>query len=201
MALSTQGALTSQKIWLNLEIKRSIHHREIWFDITIVSGLLTPIHYLAKQRQYMYTYCSRPKLQPWSRFQVGKHTFVVVGRHHSQILLTMAILRDVVMYFIPTPGRGRMICPWNRWFLIDDVCFKKKQIFFSRPKMFQCHIQSIQWRTCWRRAWCLQVSCNGLSIGTSPSNHISPATFLLTQRVTKASWVGNHRGWHALGLG
>ena len=108
MALSTQGALTSQKIWLNLEIERSIHHREIWFDITIVSGLLTPIHYLAKQRQYMYmyTYCSRPTLQPWSRFQVGKHTFVVVGRHHSQILLSMAILRDVVMYFIPTPRKG-----------------------------------------------------------------------------------------------
>lgn len=108
MALSTQGALTSQKIWLNLEIERSIHHREIWFDITIVSGLLTPIHYLAKQRQYMYmyTYCSRPTLQPWSRFQVGKHTFVVVGRHHSQILLSTAILRDVVMYFIPTPRKG-----------------------------------------------------------------------------------------------
>ena len=59
----------------------------------------------------------------------GKHTFVVVGGHHSQIILTMAILRDVVMYFIPTPGRGRMISPWNRWFLIDDVCFKKRQIF------------------------------------------------------------------------
>ena len=108
MALSTQGALTSQKIWLNLEIKRSIHHREIRFDITIVSRLLTSTHDLAKRRQYMYmyyTYCSRPKLQPWCRFQVGKHTFVV-GGHHSQILPTMAILRDVVMYFIPTPRKG-----------------------------------------------------------------------------------------------
>ena len=53
MALSTQGALTSQKIWLNLEIKRSIHHREIQFDITIVSRLLTSTHDLAKRRQYM----------------------------------------------------------------------------------------------------------------------------------------------------